>query len=77
MEYSAAEKGEIIRLVENSSLSVRRTLVRLDIHKFTFYGINKLTTRVRERGMRKLKSMRQAQRFLNAHAAVYNLFNLG
>ena len=34
-------------------------------------------TRVRERGMRKFKSMKQAQRFLGAHAAVYNLFNLG
>ena len=27
--------------------------------------------------MRKFKSMAQAQRFLSAHAAVYNLFNLG
>ena len=35
------------------------------------------TTRVRERGMRRLKSMKQAQRFVNAHAAVQNLFNLG
>ena len=34
-------------------------------------------TRVRERGMRKFKSIRQAQRFLGAHAAVSNLFNLG
>ena len=34
-------------------------------------------TRVRERGMRKFKSVKQAQRFLNVHAAVYNLFNLG
>ena len=34
-------------------------------------------TRVRERGMRKFKSMKQAQRFLGAHAVVYNLFNLG
>jgi putative transposase len=34
-------------------------------------------TRVRERGMRRFKSMKQAQRFLNVHAAVYNLFNLG
>jgi len=34
-------------------------------------------TRVRERGMRKFKSVAQAQRFLNTHAAVYNLFNLG
>jgi putative transposase len=27
--------------------------------------------------MRKFKSMYQAQRFIGAHAAVYNLFNLG
>jgi putative transposase len=27
--------------------------------------------------MRKFKSVKQAQRFLNVHAAVYNLFNLG
>ena len=33
-------------------------------------------TRVRERGMRKFKSVKQAQRFLGAHA-VSNLFNLG
>ena len=35
------------------------------------------STRVRERGMRKFKSVGQAQRFVNAHAAVSNLFNLG
>ena len=34
-------------------------------------------TRVRERGMRKFKSVGQAQRFLGAHAADCNLFNLG
>ena len=34
-------------------------------------------TRVRERGMRRFKSMQQAQRFVTAHAAVSNLFNLG
>jgi putative transposase len=33
-------------------------------------------TRLRERGMRKFKSMEQAQRFLDVHAAVYNVFNL-
>jgi putative transposase len=33
--------------------------------------------RVRERGMRKFKSMDQAQRFLGIHASIYNLFNLG
>jgi putative transposase len=31
----------------------------------------------RERGMRRFKSVVQAQRFLGVHAAVYNLFNLG
>ena len=34
-------------------------------------------TRARERGMRRFKSTRQAQRFLGVHAEVYNLFNLG
>jgi putative transposase len=34
-------------------------------------------TRVRERGMRRFKSMSRAQRFVAAHAAIQNLFNLG
>ena len=34
-------------------------------------------TRVRERGMRKFKSIVQAQSFLTAHAAISNLFDLG
>ena len=34
-------------------------------------------TRVREPGMRRFKSVSQARRFLGAHAAVSNLFNLG
>jgi putative transposase len=34
-------------------------------------------TRVRERVMRRFKSVRQAQRFLGTHAAVSNLFNMG
>ncbi len=33
-------------------------------------------TRVRERQMRRFKSVRQAQCFLNIHSAVYNLFNI-
>ena len=52
------------------------------IHDTSQYANNRAeqsheATRVRELGMRKFKSMKQAQRFLNAHAAVYNLFNLG
>lgn len=38
MRYSASEKREIIDLVENSSLSVRRTLEQLGIPRSTFYG---------------------------------------
>jgi transposase InsO family protein len=38
MRYSAAEKYEIIQLVERSDLSVRKTLAHLDIHKSTFYN---------------------------------------
>ncbi len=37
MRYAAAEKQEIITLVEQSSLPVRRTLVQLGISKSTFY----------------------------------------
>ncbi len=37
MRYSASEKYEIIRLVEDSNLSIRQTLTRLDIHRSTFY----------------------------------------
>jgi putative transposase len=32
---------------------------------------------VRERGLRRFKSVKQARGFLGAHAAVSNLFNLG
>ena len=38
MRYPAAEKLEIIRLVEQSSLSVRRTLGQLGIPRSTFYA---------------------------------------
>jgi putative transposase len=37
MRHSQAEKMEIIRLVEGSSLSARRTLAELDVHRSTFY----------------------------------------
>ena len=52
------------------------------IHSIQQYENNRAeqsheATRVRERGMRKFKSTKQAQRFLGAHAAVSNLFSLG
>jgi putative transposase len=38
MRHSAAEKLEIIRVVEGSPLGVKRTLRELDINRSTFYG---------------------------------------
>ena len=59
-----------------------RELMPETIHSTKQYENNRAeqsheATRVRERGMRKFKSVGQAQRFLSAHAVVSNLFNLG
>ena len=59
-----------------------RELISGTIHSTQQYENNRAeqsheATRARERGMRKFKSVRQAQRFLGAHAAVSNFFNLG
>ena len=59
-----------------------RNLIPESIHDNDQYANNRAelshqTTRGRERSMRKFKSVKQAQQFLNIHAAVYNLFNLG
>ena len=59
-----------------------RELIPEVIHDTSRYANNRAElshqpTRVRERGMRRFKSYRQAQRFLSVHSSVYNLFNLG
>lgn len=59
-----------------------RELIPEALHDTSQYANNRAelshqATRVRERGMRRFKSMRQCQRFLTVHAAVHNLFNLG
>jgi putative transposase len=59
-----------------------RELIPNAIHDTSQYANNRTElshqpTRVRERGMRRFKSIQQAQRFLGVHAAVYNLSNLG
>lgn len=59
-----------------------REIIPDTIHDTSQYANNRAElshqpTRVRERGMRRFKSSQQAQRFLNVHSAVYNLFNLG
>jgi putative transposase len=58
-----------------------RELVPEAIHSTKQYENNRAeqsheSTRARERGMRRFKSIRQAQRFVTVHAAVSNLFNL-
>ena len=78
-------KGEPRKIVTDKLRSygvAHRELIPETIHDTSQYANNRCElshqpTRVRERGMRKFKSVKQAQRFLGAHAAVYNLFNLG
>jgi putative transposase len=78
-------KGEPRKIVTDKLRSygvAHRELIPDSIHDTSQYANNRSElshqpTRVRERGMRKFKSVVQAQRFLNTHAAVYNLFNLG
>lgn len=76
------EPREIVTDKLRSYGVAQRELMPETIHNMDKYANNRAElshqpTRVRERGMRKFKSMGQAQRFLNVHAAVYNLFNLG
>ncbi|MFQ3246321.1 MAG: putative transposase [Arenicella sp.] len=59
-----------------------RELIPDSMHDTSQYANNRSElshqpTRVRERVMRRFKSITQAQRFLDTHASVYNLFNLG
>ena len=77
--------GEPRKLVTDKLRSygvAHREMIPATIHSTQQYENNRAeqsheSTRVRERGMRRFKSMRQAQRFVTAHAAVSNLFNLG
>lgn len=77
--------GEPRKIVTDKLGSYRvahRELMPDVIHDTSQYANNRAElshqpTRVRERGMRRFKSMDQAQRFLSVHAVVHNLFNLG
>ena len=80
-----AHGGEPRKMVTDKLRSygvAHRELFLDTIHDTSRYANNRAelshhSTRVRERGMRRFKSAHQAQRFLSAHTAVYNLFNLG
>ena len=51
MKYPPSEKLEIIRLVEQSHLSVRRTLAKIGVSRPTFYRWYDLYRRVGEKGL--------------------------
>jgi putative transposase len=78
-------RGEPRKIVTDKLRSynvAHKGLIPNTMHDTSQYANNKAELsheplRVRERGVRKFKSMEQAQRFLGAHAAVHNLFNLG
>jgi putative transposase len=64
MKYSQSEKMEIIRMVEESSLSVRKTLQQIDISRSTYYEWYK---RYQEHGYEGLASKhRSPLQFWNA-----------
>ena len=85
MRLLRSHGGEPRKIVTDKLRSyrvARRELMPDVIHSANQYENNRAeqsheATRVRERGMRKFKSVGQAQRFLGTHAAVSNLFNLG
>jgi putative transposase len=77
-----AEPREIVADKLRSYRVAHRELIPETIDSTQQYENNRAellheATSVREQGMRRFKSIRQAQRFVTAHAAVSNLFNLG
>ena len=78
-------RGEPRKIITDKLRSygvAHRDLIPDTIHDTSQYANNRAElshqpTRVRERGMRRFKSIVQAQRFLGVHSTVYNLFNLG
>jgi putative transposase len=82
LRSNGSEPRKIITDKLRSYPVAHREVIPESIHVTDRYANNRAeqsheATRVRERGMRKFKSVGQAQKFLTAHAAVYNLFNMG
>ncbi len=77
-------QGEPRKIVTDKLRSygvAHRELIPDTIHDTSQYANNRAelshqSTRVRERGMRRFKSIQQVRRFLSVHAVVHNLFNL-
>ena len=77
-----AEPRKIVTDKLRSYGVAHREVIPEAIHDTSQYANNRAEqshekTRVRERGMRRFKSTGQAQRFVTAHTAIHNLFNLG
>ncbi len=80
-----SRNGEARKIVTDKLRSygvASREVIPEAIHVNDQYANNRVEqshepTRVRERGMREFKSVRQAQRFLGTYATVCSLFNLG
>ena len=85
MRLLRSNGGEPSKIVTDKPRSYpvsHQELIPGTIHSTEQYENNRVeqsheTTRVRERGMRRFKSVKQARRFVSAHAGVSNLFNLG
>jgi putative transposase len=85
MRLLKKHRGEPRRIVTDKLGSygvAHRELIPDSIHDTSQSANNRAElphqpTRVREWGMRRFKSPRQAQRFLGVHSAVHDLFNLG
>ena len=81
LAYLRVEPRTIVTDKLGSYAVARRELLPGAGHDARRYANNRAElshqpTRVRERGMRRFKSMFQAQQFASVHAAVSNLFNL-
>jgi putative transposase len=79
-------RGDELRNIVTDKLRsygvAHRELIPDTVHNIEQYKNNRTeqlheATRVRERVMRRLKSVRQAQNFLDIHSALSNHFNLG
>jgi putative transposase len=82
LRNKGSEPRKIVTDKLRSHPVAHREVMPETIHVTDQYASNRAeqsheATRVRERGMRKFKSVGQAQKFLSAHAAVYNLFSMG
>jgi putative transposase len=82
LRSNAGEPRKIVTDKLRSYGVAHRELIPDTIHISDRYANNRAEqshepTRVRERGMRRFRSIAQARKFVTTHASVSNLFNLG